>query len=434
MAETQVVHVRVNDAHTDKPTPVRIRFSTPEGRYVSPLGRLTELPWPGDAAGHLVRGDRIYAYIDGSCEIRLPAGPIEIEISKGPEYVPIRQTLERGPGQVALRFDIERRFDWQAEGWYAGDTGVHCLSPHAAALEGAAEGLHVVNVLAVDWRLERNLISNLLEFSGQEPALMKHGCLVAVNTQTRGPRGRVSLLNCHRVVHPLRLEQEGFETYRLLDCCRQCHRKGGLTIWPGFRKGAPEQFYPDYLSEMDAIEWTARSSFPEDMGFYYELLARGHRLSLVGGSGKDSCERGAGEVRTYARLDQGVELSYGAWIEAIRKGRCVATRGPLLRLTANGKGPGDTLNAEETASPVSVEAIVDGLFQGRLEVIHNGRALGQAASDANETACVQLRADLQAGWLAARCWDAGLCAHLCAHTSPIYIQHPSAATSGLIAT
>ncbi len=427
MAENQVVHVRVNDAATGKPTPVRIRFSTPNGLVLPPLGRLADLPQSDVAAGHLLRGHRIFFYIDGACEIRLPAGPIEVEISKGPEYAPIRRTVERGPGQVALRFDIERRFDWQAEGWFAGDTGVHCLSPHAAALEGAGEGLQIVNILAVDWRPERNRISNLLEFSGQEPALVKHGCLVAVNTQTRGPHGRVSLLNCHRVVHPLRLEQEGFETYRLVDCCRQCHRKGGLTIWPSFPNGAHEQFYPAYLLEMDAIEWTA-GLLP--FNFYHELLSRGHRLALVGGSGKDSNERYVGELRTYARLDAGVELTYGAWIEAIRKGRSVATRGPLLRLTANGKGPGDTLNAEETASPVSVEAIVDGLFQGRLEVIHNGRPLGQAVSDANETACLALRADLQAGWLAARCWDAGLCAH----TSPIYIQHHSAAASGLIAT
>ena len=38
----QTVHVRVNDAATGQPTPVRIRFEGPGGEYFAPFGRLTE--------------------------------------------------------------------------------------------------------------------------------------------------------------------------------------------------------------------------------------------------------------------------------------------------------------------------------------------------------------------------------------------------------
>ena len=46
-----------------------------------------------------------------------------------------------GPGKMALRFAIERRVNLPARGWFAADVRCHELSPHAALLEGAAEGL-----------------------------------------------------------------------------------------------------------------------------------------------------------------------------------------------------------------------------------------------------------------------------------------------------
>jgi hypothetical protein len=38
------VHLRVNDAATGQPTPVRLRISGPDGQTFAPLGRLTRFP------------------------------------------------------------------------------------------------------------------------------------------------------------------------------------------------------------------------------------------------------------------------------------------------------------------------------------------------------------------------------------------------------
>ena len=89
-----------------------------------------------------------FSYIDGACEVRLPPGPVTVEAFKGPEYLPLSRTITLGPGQIALRVAMERWTDLRAEGWYSGDTGCVSLSPHAALLEGAAEDLAVVNLLA----------------------------------------------------------------------------------------------------------------------------------------------------------------------------------------------------------------------------------------------------------------------------------------------
>src|SRR5262249_40994757 len=96
------------------------------------------------------------------------------------------------------RLTLERWTDVRAQAWYSGDTRCHVLPPHAALLEGAAEDVAVVNLLAKEVYLaslkigaEENTdlegraylaIPNLLAFSGQKPALEMPGHLVAVNT------------------------------------------------------------------------------------------------------------------------------------------------------------------------------------------------------------------------------------------------------------
>src|SRR5207244_7522166 len=89
-----------------------------------------------------------WAYVDGACEVALPPGMITVEIAKGPEYVPFHRQISLASGQMALRFSLDRWTDERDSGWFAGDIRAYDLPPHAALLEGAAEGLAVVQLLA----------------------------------------------------------------------------------------------------------------------------------------------------------------------------------------------------------------------------------------------------------------------------------------------
>jgi hypothetical protein len=422
----QVVHLRINDSATGKPTPVRLRLAGPDGRYLPPLGRPADVPTgPGEDVGGSVRLDeRTHAYIDGTCEALLPAGPIHLEVHKGGEYEPLRQTWERKLGQITLRLSLARRFDPGAEGWYAGDTHVRFLSPRAAALEGAAEGLQVVNVLAAEWQAGagRSALSNLLEFSGQQPALVRDGCLVAVNTLNRSDTlGDLALLNSHRVVFPLSLSWPGFEKWTLQDWCRQCHRKGGLVVWPSFGSPGGTRLADLVLGDIDAVEWA--STCPFAAADWYRCLNAGFRVPLAGGSGKVDNATCAGAVRTYAQLPPGQPLDYPSWIEAVRLGRTFATRGPLLSLTVNGQGPGATFPVDDESAPFQVEAAVRSIAPfDRLELVLNGEVIGTAAARPDLTAGLTLARPVHTtAWLAARCLGTD---GLLAHTSPIYFRRP----------
>src|SRR5262245_15873417 len=134
VSKLQTVHVRVNDAATGQPTPVRIRFTDAEGNYYSPLGRLAEFATgpDQDVGGNVLLGMKPWAYIDGACEVPLPPGSLRVEISKGPEFVALDEEVQRAPGKLALRFVLKRWANLRDQGWYSGDMRVHGPTPHAA--------------------------------------------------------------------------------------------------------------------------------------------------------------------------------------------------------------------------------------------------------------------------------------------------------------
>jgi hypothetical protein len=397
------VHVRVTDAET--------------GICRMPFGRsATFATGPGEqVGGHVLLGDDVFSYIDGVCEVHLPPGPVQVEVHKGLEYEPIRREVVLAPGKVALRLTLQRAFDWRSRGWYSGEGRAHELSPHAAKLEGAAEGLDVVNLLATD-------CVALLAFSGTQPALPGASCVVVNTLNTHPVLGTVALLNCHRVVHPLRFgSPDGLDDWSVVAWCDQCHRKKGLVVWPDLPRLTAEHPQGEALAalllgKVDAFEF---SNFDDpstgSMALWYRLLAGGLRLPLIGASGKNSNRVALGAVRTYARLEPDQEFSYGAWIEAVRAGRTFITNGPLLALTVNGCDPGDELSLpdERQMARVAVEAQSVAPFDC-LELLYNGEVVATSA------ATMEVELPLAAsGWLAARCRSGNT---LRAHTSPVYVR------------
>src|SRR5262249_42878961 len=149
------------------------------GEYFAPFGRLTEFATGRnqDVGGNLLLGRKAYAYIDGTCEVALPPGPVHVEIHKGPEYTPQHLEMSLGPGKMALRLGVGRWIDVRKAGWSSGDTRTPFLTPPAALLEAAAEAVAVVTLLATECPLPPpagtgvSAIPNILAFSGQRPAL-----------------------------------------------------------------------------------------------------------------------------------------------------------------------------------------------------------------------------------------------------------------------
>jgi hypothetical protein len=434
------VHVRVTDAATGRPTPVRLALRDSSGAYHAPFGRLADFATgPGEAVGGSVRlGPARFAHV-GPCEVRLPPGTIHVEAHKGPEYLPIRREVHLGAGQISLRLTVHRWTDWSADGWLSGDVRCHELSPHAALLEGEAEGLAFVNLLAFEHPSGPGghaSFSNLLDFSGMAPAVATDACSVVVNTlNSHHVLGTVALLNSHRPVFPLCSGGPGgVDDWSVADWCDQCHRKKGLVVWPDLPRLTPDRPQGEALASLvlgKVDAWEVAGFFdiePAVLADWYRLLDCGLHVTLVGASGKNSNARALGSTRTYARLWPDDAPDYAAWIEAIRAGRTFVTNGPLLSLTVEEQGPGATARAHGPVVRARAEAQSATPFD-QVEVL-----AGSAVVVAKPTSGDRLRAAVEmevpiegAPWIAARCWGRdrlldGQCVF--AHTSPVYVEPP----------
>ena len=470
-AKLQTVHVRVNDAATGLPTPCRVRFTDGAGKYYAPLGRLTEFAkgFAQDVGGNLLLGQEQFAYIDGTCEVQLPPGQITVAVRKGPEFRPIQETIDLHTGKLALRFEINRWINLREQGWYSGDAYARFLSPHAALLESAAEDLAVVNLLAAEyeaWNLtpqwdasaaqveysdptvqveyrekQHKHISNVLAFSGQRPALEIPGHMVVVNTVNHHPTlGHLALLNCHRLVFPLRFGGiEDRDEWTLTDWCDQCHRKGGLVIGLNAFKGALDHHQEiladcllgkvDALMAMDDLAIDFSSDLHRScLALWSALLMCGIRIPMVGGSGKASNCDLLGNTRTYAKLAQNEPFTYGNWIEAIRAGRTFVTTGPVLSVDVNGHGPGDVIDffPGDRIVRIRAEARANSELES-LEIIVNGKTVKSVHPAAGETVAVlEFETEIaKSSWIIARCggpYNWPRWSRLAAITSPVYVQ------------
>ena len=400
------VHLRINDA-TGRPTPVRLRVTGPTGGHFVPLGCQVEFPvGRGESVGgHLRLGRERWCYVTGSCEIELPAGvPLRVQASKGVEYRPLDETVTLKPGQMTLRFAVERANPAPA-GLFAGDAHAEFLTPHFAALEAAAEGLSFVNLLALDFPAAAldgqtyHGTPNLEAFSGQVAALTAPDVAVTVTTLNVHPvLGRVALLHSHRPVYPLTFGgADGSDDWSLSDWCDQCRRKGGYPVWVDPLESVSGVFGGEALialltGKIEALELDGRPRKQPLVPLWYKLLNAGFPVQLVGASGKDTNKIPLGGLRTYAAVSAGAAFTPAGWIDAVRHGRSFVTNGPLLHLTRVGDG-------WHAAATCLTEFDV-------LELVADGVSVCSAKPSLNAglwRATLDAKPETPAGWFAARC-------------------------------
>lgn len=339
-----LIHLRVSDAETQKPVPVRIRIADLLGNSFHPLGRQQFfLTQPHIAVGGQVAcEDKKYYYIDGACEIDLPPGVYNIEITKGERFYSVSKNIEITQGQAALRINIERKTNSPWLNWISGDARCHDLSYSAAVLEGSAEGLDLVHLLACE-----NLVSGtdsvdvsrILDFSGQEIAFEKFGCTLFVNTLNHHPcLGTIGIIHSHRPVFPLvSSSSESPEIWSLVDWCRQGHRKNGLVTWvfDAANEYQGEALAALILNEIDLFEISNLSLGDNSpILFWYTLLNAGIKTKAVGASGKDSNAVFLGNPKTWARKQTLSDMpTHLSWLESARSGDSFFSVGPFLELT-----------------------------------------------------------------------------------------------------
>jgi hypothetical protein len=420
-AAERPVRLRVIDGASRQPVAVRLHLHGEAGEYLPPRGhhRKVNPYWFEDNSAEFVNGRNQYSYIPGECMVDLPLGRVAVEISRGYEIAPIRTVIDVTPGTDEVTFELERRLPWRERGWVTADTHVHFLSPQVALLEGEAEGVNVVNLLASQWG---EMFSNVGDFDGRTVFGARDfggtgEFLVRVGTENRMQvLGHISLLGYSgRMIDPLCSGGPGESAIgdplevSMAEWAQRCIDQDGLVVMPHAPNPQAERAADIVLGLVHGIEMMTFNPYDSQINPYglidwYRYQNLGYQVPLVGGSDKMTAAALLGGIRTYAHLGDR-ELTYGAWMDAVRAGNTFVTVGPLIEFTVGGlaaggrvdlPASGGTLDVDWTVASVSVpieqvEIVVGGLV---VEQVNTDKVLavsGQASVRIDDSTWIALR-------------------------------------------
>lgn len=410
------VRARTLDA-AGRPTAARVQLRASDGRAYTPDGRF-----------HRVISVSETHYFDapGTFEIEVPAGPLDIEVTKGFELVPARARVDVPAGAaVDVDLTLGRLVDLPARGWHSGDTHLHDWHAGRWGLEDddlftqvQAEDVHVANFLVhMD---DSRVMGRWADVLGRPHPRSTPETIVHHSEEFRGSLGHFGLLGLRSLVLPV-LGGTVTTAYSAdvlaHDQLEATRAQGGIT---GFLH--PYDFPTNTPGD------AGRASFPIDLalghGDFFDVVAiwsdevgsaqmydrflnAGFRLAATGGSDTPSNVWRApppGTSRTYARVDG--PLTFAAWLEAVKAGRTFATSGPLLLIDVDGRQPGDEIRlaaSDPATLTVRVEAHAIAPLE-RVDVVVNGEVVhrltpGQDARTISGAVDVEIPGS---GWVAAR--------------------------------
>ena len=391
LASGRPVRFKFVDKTTREVVAVRFHAHGESGEYLPPRGhhRKVNRGWPEDNHAEFANVENQYAYVDGRCVVDAPVGTIYVEITRGYEIAPIRTSVEITALTDEVTFELERVLDWRAQGWVTADTHVHFLSPQTALLEGAAEGVNVVNLLASQWG---EMYSNVGDYDGKttfgaDDLGGRGEFLVRVGSENRMQvLGHISLLGYRgELIQPLCTggpDESAFGDpleVTMAEWAQRCVDQDGLVVMPHAPNPQLERAADIVLGLVDAMEMMCMNPLaprfsdsstgqvdasspinPYGVADWYRYLNLGYHIPVVGGSDKMVATSLLGGIRTYANLGER-ELTYENWMQAIREGNTFVTVGPLIALAVEGLAPGSRLQLPATGGTVHVEWRVESL-------------------------------------------------------------------------
>jgi hypothetical protein len=436
-SDTVKLRLRLIDAATEKDIGGMVRIF-PQGKdrplvLAGLFDRLRGLKPTRDVQGWYVVPTR-------GAETTLPRGQIRIEAVSGLESAPGRVEIDlskNAPKEIVVKLPF--LFRPEKENLAAGNTHPHLRGSRLKDADDylrtipAADGLKVLFISYLERKDDdRTYITNRYPI-GEPRTLAGTGVLFNNGEEHRHNftafgqgYGHVMFLDIKKLVRPVSLGPgitgAGDDDRPLQIGLDEARRQGGTVLWCHNTSG--HEGIPSVLAgRFDALNVFDGSRTGNYADAYYRYLNIGLRLPLSTGTDWFLYDFS----RVYAQVEG--ELSVKSWLEALRAGRCVATNGPLLRLSVAGKPIGSVLKLGE-AKTVRVEAEGVGRHPfERLQLIHNGKVVQevrQVKKDGGFSA--RLVRDVRVsepGWFAVRIDGKGrneLGEVLFAHSSPCYVE------------
>lgn len=448
------VRVRIVEKGSGQPVAARLHLHGASGEYLPPRGNHRQVNpfWFEDNYGELVNGLNQYAYVPGECVVDLPLGQVFANITRGFEVAPVRRSFNIAPETNELVVETERVLPWREKGWVTADTHVHFISPQTALLEGAAEGVNVVNLLASQWG---EMFSNVSDFDGKTTlgSLEAGGngeFLVRVGTENRMQvLGHISLLGYSgAMIHPLctggptESALGDPQEVTMAEWAQQCIDQGGLVVLPHAPDPQCERAADIVLDLVHGIELQTFNPYMPQLGVpepqisrygladWYRHLNVGHHVPIVGGSDKMSATMLMGGIRTYTQLGD-LPFTYENWMKAVRAGNTFVSVGPLVQMSVEGQSPGSVVHLPTSGGKLNISWQVESASVPleRVEIIVGGRVVEDTAVNIESRPPYSARGSAevaihQSTWIALRVRGScrGVKGEIAAHSSAVQVR------------
>lgn len=419
----------------NRPAAARVYLTAADGLAYAPKGSINR---------YAALPAEPYFHASGAFEIEVPAGRTVIEATRGIEYKLTRQEIEIVPGRSATaRLRLERWTDMAARGWHSSDAHIHAnytaehhqvVTPEDVSLYTHAEDLHYANMMVAN--SSGAFLHDREYFEGRPHRLSRGNTVIYWNEEMRnaGLYGHMCLFNLEKLVEPLYTgfrDTPQWEDYPAnYDMARRARAQGGAVTYahPGYApaiEGASARELPVDLAlgEVDAMDVLSNNPEEVAMELWYRLLNCGMRLGISAGTDSftnvaDHYTPGGGRV--YAQVE--ARMGHGSWVRAYKAHRTMATNGPMVFLTVDGRGPGEELRLPEGKQSVRVRAALETQVPvDKLELVVNGQVRLARPGPFEET--IELD---RSAWIALRAtgpWHRLILndSYAFAHTSPVYV-------------
>ena len=373
-----------------------------------------------------------YFFTDGSVSVRVPPGHCVVEVRKGYEYERTRRVFQLKKNEVRqATISVSRWIDMAELGWYSGDTHIHFerdgSNDDQLFVLTSAKGIRYAYSLSMNtggYALGREFES-WRQAHGLGPASdVRRGDYFLSSGQEyrNSSMGHVTIVLAEGYVPAGGWTADANLGPSLAVIGDQARELGGYM---GLNHGGFYRLEADYLGltgKADFLELLQLGGY-RGLGLdgWYDFLNLGYRWAIVGASDFPA-SRELGDTLTYVFSE--TEPTPRGFMEAAVQGRSFVTSGPMLLVSANGKGPGEALQFPGD-EPVFLELEIQArspLYPVRtLEIVWNGRVVsryfeagGKSVWDHSE----RLRVT-ESGWVGVRAQgDPGTEAH----SNPVYVD------------
>ncbi len=426
--------LRVIDANGE-PAAARVSVVAADGRAYAPANALVHADdgYDRTRAGFETK----YFHIDGFARLALPAGAYRITIWRGPEHH-IEQRLVNVAADrdnwlsVAMR-PLAMPSDWV--NWSSGDVHVHMnyggayrMRPAGLVRQARAEDLDVVFNLVVN---KEQRIPDIAYFSVEPDAASDADVLLThaqeYHTSFWGHLGLLGL-DSHLLLpdyaaYPYTAAASVFPDNATIAKLARAQNAAVGYVHPFLSpppdptaEGALTNALPvdAALNLVDYYEVVGFADHRASADVWYRLLNCGARIAAAGGTDAmtnyASLRGPVGLNRTYVRVagqSQTPASRRDAWLRSLRSGASMATNGPLVGLTVDGRHPGD-----EVRLPARERLTYRGHLRSQVPVDHLELVLNGEVVETFDLERDPMRADFEgrlrivdSGWLLLRAWS-----------------------------